>query len=349
MKKFLFLLTPLLLIGVFFSLTSSPVVAGTGCPHGGDWIKLDGLSGFSAGYTAPEGWLIDQTCYKAGSHSPVFGSVNPPAASAGVSSGVYNSPGGVVCTGTGEPVEGCALQELSHASFHLIPAGDPTATPVVVDPTATLLAGLVGCKAENREILPEEFKEITYTQEVIEEEVTPTEVRPTAIPEIQRSVVEMLGWKEGEIYNYDLDLEGLNEELNLTIELFADSEEAYKELLNGRYAYWRDINGKDWTGVAFVYQDVLVINTHHNMFTNWEEAGNLGDFLINNVGDLGSIDLGKYRIVFKKAVLGEYEGDHYNIPNFGEYPIMFVTCIERWNDDRLIVYAVLEERVGDVE
>ena len=112
------------------------------CPHTGDWVKIDDLSGLSYEYIAPEGKLIAESCYKAGSHDPVFATYDPALASVTIVSEVFNSPGGVVCTAPGVPVPGCAFQELSHASFRLLndpetPTETPTETPVPPTETPT--------------------------------------------------------------------------------------------------------------------------------------------------------------------------------------------------------------------
>jgi hypothetical protein len=75
------------------------------CPSGGDWTKVDGLSGTSYTFNAPNGYLVAETCYKA-STTVVYGAVNPPAGSATVTSSVTNQNGNV--------------QDLSHASFRLV-------------------------------------------------------------------------------------------------------------------------------------------------------------------------------------------------------------------------------------
>lgn len=110
----------LIVLGLLLALglASQPVEAVTTCPQTDGWVKVDHLSGFSYTYTAPEGYLVDQTCYKAATQI-VYEIVNPPASPVTVTSTVTNSNG--------------QLQELSHASFHLIEI--PRATPVT--PTAT--------------------------------------------------------------------------------------------------------------------------------------------------------------------------------------------------------------------
>ena len=50
------------------------------CPDGGDWTKVDGLSGTSYTFNAPEGKLIAETCYKAATYV-IFSVIDPPQAS----------------------------------------------------------------------------------------------------------------------------------------------------------------------------------------------------------------------------------------------------------------------------
>jgi len=109
------------------------------CPHTDGWVKIDGLSGLSYEYIAPEGKLVAESCYKAGSHDPVFATYNPALASVTIVSEVFNSPGGVVCTAPGVPRLGCAYQDLSHASFRLIndPGTETPPTETTTPPTET--------------------------------------------------------------------------------------------------------------------------------------------------------------------------------------------------------------------
>ncbi|HAF61988.1 MAG TPA: hypothetical protein DCK95_06650 [Anaerolineaceae bacterium] len=78
------------------------------CPASGDWIKVDSLSGETYTYTAPEGKLIAETCYKAGTEV-VFKTIAPPASSVTVISTVGH--------------------DLSHASFRLVDEPNPSPTP----------------------------------------------------------------------------------------------------------------------------------------------------------------------------------------------------------------------------
>ncbi|MDD4382126.1 MAG: hypothetical protein PHE21_02155 [Candidatus Dojkabacteria bacterium] len=114
------------------------------CPEGGDWVKVDGLTGLTYEYTAPEGYVVSQSCYKAAT-SVVYQSYIPPTSPITITSEVFNSPGGETCTAPGVPVEGCSLQDLSHASFYLVleiidpteePTEDPTEDPTE-EPTST--------------------------------------------------------------------------------------------------------------------------------------------------------------------------------------------------------------------
>lgn len=87
------------------------------CPQTGDWVKIEGLAGKEYVYTAPEGYLIAETCYKAGTNV-VFESINPPQSSVTVISTVGN--------------------DLSHASFRIVEAPTPSPTPTeTFTPTPT--------------------------------------------------------------------------------------------------------------------------------------------------------------------------------------------------------------------
>ena len=100
----------LLLIAVTTLLLMEPVFAQgqETCPNSGGWIKIDGLSGTSFTYTAPEGKLISETCYKAGT-SVIYKTISPPQKSVTVTSTVGH--------------------DLSHASFRLVNEPDPSPTP----------------------------------------------------------------------------------------------------------------------------------------------------------------------------------------------------------------------------
>ena len=147
MRKLLAIATILVFVGVLFASfpalfpeTKAVVIEvqalAETCPATGDWVKIEPLSGLSYTYTAPEGQLIAESCYKVGSHSPVFQTYDPALGSVTVVSTVFNSPGGAICTAPGVPEAGCAYQALSHASFRLI--DDPgTETPTETPPTET--------------------------------------------------------------------------------------------------------------------------------------------------------------------------------------------------------------------
>ena len=75
------------------------------CPATGDWVKVDGIDAQSYNYTAPEGKVVVETCYKAGT-TLVYETIDPPQASITVTTEVPN------------PNEN-AFQNISHASFRL--------------------------------------------------------------------------------------------------------------------------------------------------------------------------------------------------------------------------------------
>jgi hypothetical protein len=125
------------------------------CPATGDWIKVDGLSGDEFMYTAPEGYLVAETCYKAGTNV-VFQAVNPPQASVTVISTVGN--------------------DLSHASFRLVEAPTPSPTPTeTFTPTPT--ETFTPTPTETFTPTPTETFTPTPTEEITPtptEEITPT-------------------------------------------------------------------------------------------------------------------------------------------------------------------------------
>ncbi len=111
------ILTAILLLTVTTILIMNPVFAQgqETCPASGDWIKVDGLSGDKFIFTAPEGYLVAETCYKAGTNA-IFEAVDPPQTLVTVISKVGH--------------------DLSHASFRLIEEVKPTPTETFT-PTPT--------------------------------------------------------------------------------------------------------------------------------------------------------------------------------------------------------------------
>ena len=75
------------------------------CPATGDWVKVDGINAQSYFYTAPEGKVVVETCYKAGT-TVKHETIDPPQASLTVTTDVPN-PNNNAC------------QDISHASFRL--------------------------------------------------------------------------------------------------------------------------------------------------------------------------------------------------------------------------------------
>ena len=99
------------------------------CPDGGGWTKENVGDQQNFQYTAPDGKLVAEWCYKAGSNDLVFEVVNPPQKQVSLSSNFQ--------------------QGISHASFRLVnvptntpPPPTPTFTPTntPVTPTATFTA-----------------------------------------------------------------------------------------------------------------------------------------------------------------------------------------------------------------
>ena len=119
-NKSIFVQVGLTSVAILLLLLSAPYLvrdivsaqAADVCPDGGDWVKVDGLSGQSYTYTAPEGKLVAETCYKAGTNV-VYETIDPPQEEVTVNSEFQ--------------------QDLSHASFRLVdePKEDPTPTPTI--------------------------------------------------------------------------------------------------------------------------------------------------------------------------------------------------------------------------
>ena len=101
---------------LLLSVVNMPVIGqAETCPDGGDWTKVNvgDLQNFQ--YTAPDGKLVAEWCYKAGFNDLVFGDVNPPQKQVSLSSNFQ--------------------QGISHASFRLVNV--PTNTPPPPTPTFT--------------------------------------------------------------------------------------------------------------------------------------------------------------------------------------------------------------------
>ena len=103
-----------------FGFTARVSAQGEVCPSTGDWVKINDIDAQSYTYNAPEGKLIVESCYKAGT-TLRYASYDPGVESVTLESDVLN------------PVEG-NFHDISHASFRLATAPTPDPTP---DPTPT--------------------------------------------------------------------------------------------------------------------------------------------------------------------------------------------------------------------
>lgn len=113
-----------MVLGVFATAGpayASPDETGGGadvCPEGGDWVKVDGLSGHSYSYSAPAGKLVAEVCYKHAWYLHQY-DVTPPAP-------------GVIVIADWHPLPFTSRwwrPELSHASFRLVDAPEPPEPP----------------------------------------------------------------------------------------------------------------------------------------------------------------------------------------------------------------------------
>ena len=97
------------------------------CPDGYGWVKVDGPFGQTVFAPAPDGQLIVEVCYKAGTNSSTY-SVEP-VEGVSITSTLVNNGGQVA--------------DISHYSIRLVPVVTPTPEPTVTstptpEPTRTL-------------------------------------------------------------------------------------------------------------------------------------------------------------------------------------------------------------------
>jgi len=112
-KILLLALGALLLVASFGSGRTVTAQGQEVCPNTGNgWIKFDNLSGFVFTYTAPDGYLVAESCYKAATEV-VYETYDPPQKS-------------IVIT--------TFRHEISHVSVRIVP--EPTPTPTQT-PTQT--------------------------------------------------------------------------------------------------------------------------------------------------------------------------------------------------------------------
>ena len=95
----------LVLAGLVIFSRDAQAQAQETCPQTGDWVKVDGINAQSYNYVAPEGKVVAEVCYKAGT-SVQYETIDPPQASVTVTTDVPN------------PNDN-AFQDISHASFRL--------------------------------------------------------------------------------------------------------------------------------------------------------------------------------------------------------------------------------------
>lgn len=94
------------------------------CPDGSGWMKVDGPFGQTVFAPAPDGQLIVEVCYKAGTNSSTY-SVEP-VEGVSITSTLVNNGGQVA--------------DISHYSIRLVPVVTPTPEPTVTstpEPTLT--------------------------------------------------------------------------------------------------------------------------------------------------------------------------------------------------------------------
>ena len=123
------------------------------CPNTGNgWIKFDNLSGFVFTYTAPDGYLVAESCYKAATEV-VYETYDPPQKS-------------IVIT--------TFRHEISHVSVRIVPEPTPTPTQTPTQ-TATPTSANTPTQTPTETATPTSTSTNTPTQ-------TPTETATPATP-----------------------------------------------------------------------------------------------------------------------------------------------------------------------
>jgi len=127
MKNYLIILV-LIVASLFVFFGPKTTVFSQGqevCPQTSPWTSHFNVNALTYTYNAPSGFLVSESCYKAGT-TLVFQTYNPSIASITLNSNVWNKDN---CPED----KGCNYQDISHASFKLIVDSRPT-------PTATATA-----------------------------------------------------------------------------------------------------------------------------------------------------------------------------------------------------------------
>jgi len=143
----------LLLVTSFGSVRTVTAQGQEVCPNTGNgWIKFDNLSGFVFTYTAPDGYLVAESCYKAATEV-VYETYEPPQKS-------------IVIT--------TFRHEISHVSVRIVPEPTPTPTQTPTQ-TATPTSTNTPTQTPTETATPTSTPTNTPTQ-------TPTETATPATP-----------------------------------------------------------------------------------------------------------------------------------------------------------------------
>jgi len=152
-KILLLALGALLLVASFGSGRTVTAQGQEVCPNTGNgWIKFDNLSGFVFTYTAPDGYLVAESCYKAATEV-VYETYDPPQKS-------------IVIT--------TFRHEISHVSVRIVPEPTPTPTQTPTQ-TATPTSTNTPTQTPTETATPTSTPTNTPTQ-------TPTETATPATP-----------------------------------------------------------------------------------------------------------------------------------------------------------------------
>ena len=183
----------LLLVASFGSVRTVTAEGQEVCPNTGNgWIKFDNLSGFVFTYTAPDGYLVAESCYKAATEV-VYETYEPPQKSIVITTfrhEISHVSVRIVPEPTPTPTQTPTQTATPTSTFTNTPTQTPTETATPATPTSTITDTPEPTPTATQEITDTPEPTPTATQEITDTpEPTPTGTlvitntpNPTATP-----------------------------------------------------------------------------------------------------------------------------------------------------------------------
>ena len=110
----------LILVALFVWTNTAQATGQETCPQDALWVKIEDIDEQSYTYTAPEGFEVEESCYKAGT-TLRFETYDPTQEEVTVTSNVWNN---AICN-IFPSFPGCNYRDISHASFKLVEIEEP--------------------------------------------------------------------------------------------------------------------------------------------------------------------------------------------------------------------------------